>query len=763
MFRKDFVWGVASSAYQIEGHDEKDGCGRTIWDDYLDTGIVNHGQNAYVACDHIHRYKDDFALMRTMGVKHYRFSINWARVLPEGTGEVNEKGIQFYRDMILEMKKNGITPYITLFHWEFPSALEAQGGWSNPDCVTWFSEYAKLIVERFQDLCDFYITFNEPQCFLGLGYLRAFHAPGLALPNREVLVKIHNALKAHGAAVKAMRGAAKNPIRIGYAPTCGVALPATDSPEDIAAARKCYFGMNKEKDNWAWTVSWFLDPVVFGTYPAEGREYFGEDLPEFTKEDMELISQPIDFLGQNVYNGYMVKADGEDYAFVLNPDGMPKTACQWPQTPSCLYWGPKFLYEKYKLPLYITENGMSCTDIVTEDGKVHDADRIQFLDQYLSQLQKAVDEGTDVRGYFLWTFTDNFEWDKGYNERFGLVYVDYKTQKRTVKDSAYWYKRTMACNGENLMINRCKREMLFLKPVFKEVVWGGTRLREQFGYDVEGDHIGECWGISAHPNGDCIITGGAYDGMYLSQVYKEYPTLFGNLESTQYPLLVKIIDATDKLSIQVHPEDAYAKEHENGSLGKTECWYVLDCPEEAELVIGHNASSHEELVAMIEGNRYGELIRRIPVKKGDFVQIEPGTVHAITEGLLILETQQSSDITYRVYDYDRQPPRPLHVKQSMDVIRIPGVLDNTLQHTDTTTKDTLIELVDCAFYKVWKLNLESTFEMEQNDPFLQISVVEGDGVINGTYVSKGTHLIVPCEYGQVIFSGEMEVILSSPK
>ena len=765
MFKKDFVWGVASSAYQIEGRAENDGCGRCIWDDYLDTGIVNQGQNAQVTCDHIHHYKEDFALMRAMGVKHYRFSINWSRVLPEGTGKVNEVGLQFYKDLVREMKKNGITPYITLFHWDFPVALEEKGGWLNPESVNWFAEYAALIAEHFSEECEYFITLNEPQCFIGLGYLREFHAPGKHLPDRDLLSMIHHALMAHGAAVKAMRRAAKRPIKIGYAPTCGVALPASDKEEDIAAAKKRYLGMNEERDNWTWTVTWFVDPVVLGTYPEEGRAYFGEALPEFSKEDMELIHQPIDFLGQNIYNGYQVKAADNElgYAYVQNADGFPKTACGWPQTPTCLYWGPKFLYERYKLPIYITENGMSCHDIVTDDGKVHDNDRIQFLDKYLTELQRAVEEGVPVEGYFLWTFLDNFEWDKGYNERFGLVYVDYATQKRTVKDSAYWYKKVMETGGEILSGNHCKREMLFLEPVFKEVVWGGTRLREQFGYPVEGDQIGECWGISGHKNGDCRIAGGTYDGMHLSQVYEQYPELFGGHEAQgQFPLLVKIIDASDKLSIQVHPDDAYAQVHENGSLGKTECWYVLDCPEGAELVIGHNAKTREELIQMIEENRYEELIRRVPVRKGDFIQIEPGTIHAITEGLLILETQQSSDITYRVYDYDRQPPRPLHVRQSMEVTTVPGIPRQQILSTASCPKNELMELISCDFYKVWKLDLTSAISIPQTHDFMQISVVEGDGVINGTFVKKGTHLIVPCSYGRVDFSGTMQLIISVP-
>lgn len=307
------------------------------------------------------------------------------------------------------------------------------------------------------------------------------------------------------------------------------------------------------------------------------------------------------------------------------------------------------------------------------------------------------------------------------------------------------------------------KELIFLEPVFKEVVWGGTRLREEFGYPVEGDHVGECWGISGHPNGDCTIVGGVYDGMKLSELYVAHPEVFGNLGGDKYPLLVKIIDATDKLSIQVHPDDAYAGEHENGSLGKTECWYVLDCPEGAELVIGHKAKSHEELVNLIEANQYDKLIRKLPVKKGDFIQIEPGTVHAITEGLLILETQQSSDITYRVYDYDRKPARQLHVQQSMDVINIPGVLDDALVSTEGSAKNELVELVDCKFYTVWKLDLDGTLSVDQEYPFLQISVVEGAGSIAGVPVKKGAHLIAPEGFGELQFEGSMQLIISTAK
>ena len=630
MFRQDFAWGVASSAYQIEGRDKEDGCGKNIWDTFTEESRVYENQNAYVSCDEIHRYKEDFALMRLLGIRAYRFSLSWARILPEGTGRVNEKAIALYRDMILEMKKNGITPYITLYHWEFPQALQDRGGWLNEDVIGWFGEYAKVVAENFSDLCEYFFTLNEPQCFVGLGHLSGVHAPGKKMEIKETFQIAHNALRAHGQAVINLRKYAKQEIKIGYAPTCGVAYPATDSKEDIEAAKKVYFGFYNPIDNWTWNVAWFSDPVFLGSYPKEGLEKYKEYLPKITKEDMELIHQPIDFMGQNIYNGYPVRAgaDGEP-EFVSREPGFAKTAANWPVTPGALYWGVRFLSERYHLPLYITENGMSCHDNVSRDGRVHDPNRIQFLDEYLSALSRANDDGADVRGYFLWTFLDNFEWDKGYNERFGIVYVDFATQKRIVKDSAYWYQKVIESNGKELGMNKQETPILFLNPVFTHNIWGGTRLRTDFGYEVEGDDIGECWGVAAHQNGDDTIREGIYAGKKLSQLWKEEPGLFGNVDIDRFPLLIKIIDAKDDLSIQVHPNDEYAKVNENGSFGKTECWYIIDCPENASLVIGHNAKTKEELSDMIHQGRWKEFIREIPVKKGDFIQIDPGTVHAI--------------------------------------------------------------------------------------------------------------------------------------
>ncbi len=766
MFRDDFVWGVASSAYQVEGRDPQDGAGRMIWDTFTEEGGTLDGKDASVTCDHMHRYKEDYKLMRLLGVKAYRFSVSWSRIMPEGTGTVNEKAVAMYRDMILTMKENGITPYLTMYHWEFPQALQDRGGWLNEEVIRWFGEYAKVVAENFSDICENFITLNEPQCFVGLGHLRGVHAPGKKLSYPETFQIAHNALRAHGQAVIQLRKYAKQPIRIGYAPTCGMAYPASNKPEDIEAARKVLFSFYNPMDNWTWNVAWFNDPVFLGRYPEQGLEKFKEYLPEITQEDMELIAQPVDFMGQNIYNGYIVRAgaDGEP-EFVDRPAGFPKTAAGWPVTPECLYWGVKFLYERYKMPLYITENGMSCHDIVSRDGQVHDPDRITFLDKYLSVLQQASDDGADVRGYFLWTFLDNFEWDKGYNERFGIVYVDFATQKRIAKDSAYWYQRVMEENGKMLSINQPEKEILFLNPVFKQMIWGGDRLGRDWPYQIPGNDTGECWAVSAHPNGDCKIREGIYEGRTLSRMWEEYPELFGNTGLDRFPLLVKIIDAKTDLSIQVHPDDAYAKVNENGSLGKTECWYVLDCEEDSSLVIGHNAKSNEELAEMIHQGKWGDLIREIPVKKGDFIQIDPGTVHAIKGGLMILETQQNSDITYRVYDYGRLTngkPRELHIDKSIDVITVPAKpVEESVMAVGDLPENQMNLLISCDYYKVWKLDVTRDVVFEQEYPFLIMSVIEGDGLINGQMITKGDHFILPKGYGEIKMQGNMQLIAST--
>lgn len=454
MFNKDFVWGAATSSLQIEGRDSKDGASKNVWDTFVESGHIFENHNMDVACDHIHRFRDDVKMMKELGIKAYRFSVSWARLIPTGVGEVNPEGVKFYRELLTCLKENDITPFMTLYHWETPQCIEDRGGWRNPDIVKWFGNFAKVVAENFSDLCEYYFTVNEPQCFIGLGYQSGYHAPGQQLSVSEGLSAAHNMLKSHGQAVINLRKYSVRPVKIGYAPTAGVACPASDSIRDIEAARKQYFSLSDADGRWFWNVSWFSDPVIFGKYPEEGLKKFAKYLPEITKEDMELISQPIDFLGQNIYNGYTVKAnENGEPEFVNRKPGYDKTCIDWPITPEALYWGPKFLYERYHLPIYITENGMSCHDAVSLDGKVHDPNRIDFLNKYLSCYQKAADDGVDIAGYFQWSLMDNFEWTKGYSERFGIVYVDFVTQERIPKDSAYWYRDTIKENGANLAIN----------------------------------------------------------------------------------------------------------------------------------------------------------------------------------------------------------------------------------------------------------------------------------------------------------------------
>ncbi len=323
-------------------------------------------------------------------------------------------------------------------------------------------------------------------------------------------------------------------------------------------------------------------------------------------------------------------------------------------------------------------------------------------------------------------------------------------------------------NSENIYA-----EPLFLNPVLTHNIWGGTRLRDDYGYQVEGNDIGECWGISAHPNGEGTVRGGAFDGKKLSELWETNPELFGNvgpggerlLPYDRFPLLTKIIDAKDDLSIQVHPDDEYAAEHENGSFGKTECWYVLDCDENSSLVIGHNAQNKDELEDMINNGRWSDFIRELPVKKGDFLQIDPGTVHAIKGGVLILETQQNSDITYRVYDYDRLQngkPRQLHVKQSIDVITVPAKsAEDSVRHFADTEVNSVVCMYECKYYKVSKISVQGSMQFCQDNPFLAMSILDGAGKVNGFDVKKGDHLILPNAVKNVELTGDMRIIVST--
>ena len=448
-FAKDFVWGAATSSYQIEGTGRDSGKGQNIWDVFTkEPGRVYEGHTGDIACDHYHRFREDVAYMKELGLKGYRFSIDWSRVLPEGTGKVNEKGIDFYNALIDELLEQGIEPYITLYHWELPYEIYKRGGWMNPEIVEWFGQYARLVAERFSDRVKYFFTLNEPQCFVGLGFLQGCHAPGVKAPLRDTFEMAHNALKAHGRAVQMLRAYGKQNVQIGYAPTSGMCYPEKETPKDIEAARKALFALPDDLSNWTWNVSWWSDPVILGKYPEEGMKKYEKYLPVITDEDMKLISQPIDFYGQNIYNGRCIRmgTDGRPEE-VRRPAGFPKTATNWPVTPEALYWGPKFLYERYRKPIYITENGMACHDTVSQDGKVHDPNRIDFLARYLKNLKRAAEE-IDIRGYFQWSLMDNFEWDKGYAERFGIIYVDFETHERIWKDSAYWYRDLIRRNGD---------------------------------------------------------------------------------------------------------------------------------------------------------------------------------------------------------------------------------------------------------------------------------------------------------------------------
>lgn len=451
-FKDDFVWGVATASYQIEGGAYSDEKGLNIWDIFTkEKDKVVNFENGDVACDHFSKCKEDIKLMKELGIKAYRFSLSWARILPKGTGEVNQKGIDFYNNIIDELLANDIMPYITLYHWDLPYELHKKGAWLNSDCVEWFSEYSKVVAESFSDRVENFFTMNEPQIFIGLGYMNGLHAPGYKVSPEDGFQMAHNTLKAHGASVIALRKYAKKSIKVSIAPTSLFHYPSTDSKEDIEAARLATMGLADNPVEFAMNVTWWSDPIFFGKYPEDGLKKYAKYLPEITEEDMKLINQPLDYLGQNMYNGSEVRMgkDGKP-EFVEREQGNPVTALKWPITPKTLYWGPKFLYERYNIPIMITENGLACNDVVSLDGKVHDSNRIDFLHRYLKEFKKAHEDGVDVIGYLSWSFMDNFEWHSGYSERFGLVYVDYQTLERIPKDSAYWYKEVINSNGEIL-------------------------------------------------------------------------------------------------------------------------------------------------------------------------------------------------------------------------------------------------------------------------------------------------------------------------
>ena len=450
-FPKNFLWGTATSSYQIEGAVNEDGKGRSIWDDFSHVKEnIQDRSNGDVACDHYHRFREDVKLMAEMGVKNYRFSICWPRILPEGTGQVNEAGVRFYSELVDCLLEHGIRPFVTLYHWDLPSALHRRGAWLNDDIPEWFAEYTRVVAQALGDRVKDFFTINEPQCIIGLGYDLGIHAPGIPMPVADRVRMIHNLLKSHGRAVQTLRECIPG-VRVGYAPCGDPAIPASDAPADVEAARQAYFSVRPESRSLSFSVSWYSDPACLGVYPEDGLRYFGQYLPKGWEKDMALIHQPMDYYAQNIYQGKCWRAGAEGKPELVRwPAGFPRTAIGWPVTPEALYWGPKMLYERYGLPIIISEDGMSCHDTVSLDGKVHDPNRIDFEQRYLRQLRRAIEDGVDVRGYFYWSFLDNYEWAYGYTERFGLVHVDYQTLQRTPKDSCLWYRQVMETNGENL-------------------------------------------------------------------------------------------------------------------------------------------------------------------------------------------------------------------------------------------------------------------------------------------------------------------------
>ena len=446
-FPKDFLWGTATSAYQIEGAYEEDGRGPSVWDRFCETkGKVWEGQTGKVACDHYHRFPEDIAIMRDLGLQAYRFSISWPRILPNGQGKVNAKGLEFYDRLTDGLLQVGIRPFCTLFHWDYPTKLYDKGGWLSEESPKWFSDFTLKVAEQLGDRIVDWMTLNEPQVFVGLGHGTGEHAPGDKLPIAKQLKIVRNVQLAHGLGVQALRAGCAKMGRIGWAPVGVVFYPATDSPGDIEAARKWTYGCG---NNHVFSNTLWSDPVVLGRVAPESEKAFGNALPKYSESDLRTMAQPMDFYGVNIYQGTAVtsgkKGKGEVVRF---PDGNPRTAFIWNVTPESLYWGPKFLHERYKLPLYITENGLSNIDWVSNDGKVHDPQRIDFLGRYLSELKRAVNDGVPVKGYFQWSLLDNFEWAEGYKQRFGLVHVDYGTQKRTLKDSCDWYRNVIRTQGD---------------------------------------------------------------------------------------------------------------------------------------------------------------------------------------------------------------------------------------------------------------------------------------------------------------------------
>lgn len=439
-FPKDFLWGAATSAYQVEGSPLADGAGASIWQRFCHTpGWVRDGDTGDVTCDHYRRYAGDVALMRELGLGAYRFSIAWPRVLPHGKGTPNAAGLAFYDRLVDTLLEHGIEPCVTLYHWDLPAALDDQGGWLNADIRHWFADYAAIVFRKLDDRVKLWTTLNEPWVVADGGYLHGKLAPGHR--NRfEAPIVSHQLLCAHGAAVKAYRAEGRH--RIGLVVNLEPKYPASDAPEDLAATARADAYMNRQ----------FLDPVCLGRYPGELTEIFGEAWPQWPDADLTLIRQPIDFLGINYYTRSVVRFDPAAWplrAAAVRQKRATYTETGWEAYPQGLTDTLLWVKQRYgDLPLYLTENGAAFFDPPTVDGAdLDDPLRVDYLRRHLAAAHAARLQGVDLRGYFVWSLLDNFEWAQGYSKRFGIVHVDFETQRRTPKASARFYSSVIASSG----------------------------------------------------------------------------------------------------------------------------------------------------------------------------------------------------------------------------------------------------------------------------------------------------------------------------
>ena len=427
-FSENFLWGAATAAAQIEGGYCSDGRTHSIWDNAPSRKIKNN-ENCHTACDHYNRYKEDVALMKELGLKSYRFSVSWSRIQPE-KGKINEKGIAFYKNLIKELKDAGIEPLLTIFHWDLPMWVHKEGGWLSKKIIPLFEKYTKILVDAFSDDITYWIPMNEPQCFIMLGYGYAVHAPfKFGLSNIPKATRI--CMLAHAASVKAIRTYARKTPKIGIAMAAGAFIPKNETKQEIEKARHNTFNKTIGLMN----NRWWSDPIFLG------KEVTAFGFLRTYAKDMKTIYQKLDFVGLNVYQPYGVSK--------RKLDESKKTSMGWAIDGKVLYWTARFYYERYKLPIMVTENGMADNDVI-DNGSVHDKKRIQFMQDYIGGLKRAADENIPIIGYQYWSLMDNFEWTHGYGPRFGLIHIDYKTQKRTLKDSAYAYKKIIETNGETL-------------------------------------------------------------------------------------------------------------------------------------------------------------------------------------------------------------------------------------------------------------------------------------------------------------------------